>query len=261
MSELDLAAAVAAARRQADTVTGDAAATRRRIRDSLERRRNGRARRFTLVGVVAATLFGSTAFAYYSAPWRRDALTAPVVVPAPSTTTARDIDSPRVRERAIVAERPDMKIEAPPFAPIVSPVVETPVVEAPRVEAPRVQTSQVKASHVEAPPRQDIVAPPRGEAAHVEAAPRDPELAAYQIAYDAHFHGASPEAALAAWDAYLAAYPTGKLAIDARYNRAIMLVKLKRWADARDALRPLANAPEGAYRRAEAARLMSALPH
>ena len=222
MSELDLAAAVDAARRTADAVTSDGAATRRRIRESLARRRDGRTRRFTLVGVVAATLFGSTAFAYYRAPWRHVQL-PPTATPPASIANSVDVDiePPRVRERVVVTEPPAAIIEPPPA------IVETQV--APIVDTP--------------PPPQP-----------------DPELAAYHIAYDAHFHGGSPEAALAAWDAYLAAYPDGKLAIDARYNRAIMLVKLKRFSDAAEALRPLATAPEGAYRRAEAVRLLSALP-
>ena len=218
MSDLDLAAAVAAARRTADAVTGDATATRRRIRESLERRRGGRARRFAIVGVVAATLFGSTAFAYYRKPWRHE----PTPVSAP-------------RAPAIVIDPPE--------------VVATPEVEAPHVEAPRVDASHGGASHIETT---------RVEAPHAvqsqRPAPRDPELATYQIAYDAHFHGSSPDAALAAWDTYLAAYPDGKLAIDARYNRAIILVKLKRYSDAADALRPLSSS------RADAARLLNALP-
>ena len=135
-----------------------------------------------------------------------------------------DIEAPRVRERVIVAERP---------APIV--VVATPHVEVARVEAPR----------LEPPP-----AEPR------RPAQRDPELAAYRLAYDAHFHGGSPAAALAAWDAYLAAYPDGKLAIDARYNRAIMLVKLSARATP-----PPRYAHSRAHSRAEAARLLNALPH
>lgn len=235
MSELDLAAAVAAARRTADAVTSDPAATRRRIRESLERRRGGRARRFTLIGVLAATLFGSTAFAYYAKPWRHEhvASTAPRARAIDDAVgTAEDVDAPRLHEHHVVADDTAAMVEAPPAH------VETPPahVETPRVEAP---PARVKTPRVEAP------TPPQA----------DPELAAYRVAYDAHFHGAAPAAALAAWDAYLAAYPNGKLATDARYNRAIILVKLERYRDAAEALRPLARS------RPEAARLLEALPH
>jgi TolA-binding protein len=121
-----------------------------------------------------------------------------------------------VRERVVVVEKPAVTVE-PPAEHVESRV--EPVVETPTPPQP------------------------------------DPELAAYRVAYDAHFHGASPEAAVAAWDAYLAAYPDGKLATDARYNRAIMLVKLKRFGEAAEALRPLAST------RDDAARLLNALPH
>lgn len=235
MSELDLAAAVAAARRTADAVTSDAGATRRRIRETLERRRGGRTRRFTLVGVLAATLFGSTAFAYYSKPWRHEPTIASAPPAAAVVDTVDDVDVPRVRERVVD------DVDAPPERNIVD---DRPTQ---RLPAP-IDTAPTKV--VSEP---DVAAPPQ------QAAP-DPELGAYRVAYDAHFHRGSPAAALAAWDAYLAAYPDGKLATDARYNRAIILVKLKRYRDAADALRPLATAPEGAYRRAEAARLLNALP-
>lgn len=88
----------------------------------------------------------------------------------------------------------------------------------------------------------------------------DPELVTYRVAHEAHFRGSDAAAALRAWDAYLAAYPSGKLAVDARYSRALILIKLERWTDAANALRPFADAPAGSYRQAEAARLLAALP-
>jgi len=47
-------------------------------------------------------------------------------------------------------------------------------------------------------------------------------------------------AALAAWDAYLAAEPQGRFAIEARYNRALVLARLGRYRDAHAALVPFA---------------------
>jgi hypothetical protein len=289
MSELDLAAAVAAARRTADAVASDPTATRRRIRESLERRRGGRTRRFTLIGVLAATLFGSTAFAYYGKPWRHESTPASAP-PAPVVADSiDDVDAPRLRERVVVddvdaarereivddvdgvdevddvdAVREREIVDAAREREILdtareresvedrpAPIVATSRGEGPRVDASRGEGPRADASRGESP---------RGEAPPQRVAQPDPELAAYRVAYDAHFHGGSPAAALAAWDAYLAAYPNGKLATDARYNRAIILVKLKRYREAANALRPLATAPEGAYRRGEAARLLNALP-
>jgi TolA-binding protein len=86
------------------------------------------------------------------------------------------------------------------------------------------------------------------------------ELQRYRRAHEAHFHGSDPAAALAAWDAYLASYPNGQLAIEAQFSRALVLIKLERWTDAAAALRPFASAPPGSYRQAEAARLIEAIP-
>jgi hypothetical protein len=88
----------------------------------------------------------------------------------------------------------------------------------------------------------------------------DPELAAYRVAHEAHFHGTSPAAALAAWDEFLAQYPHGVMESDARFSRALVLIKLERFVDARAALQPFADAPAGSYRQAEATKLVQALP-
>jgi hypothetical protein len=87
----------------------------------------------------------------------------------------------------------------------------------------------------------------------------DGELAAYRIAHEAHFRGNDPAAALAAWDAYLAKFPNGKLVLEARYARALVLVKLRRYRDAETALMPFASAPAGSYRQREAAQLLEAI--
>jgi hypothetical protein len=88
---------------------------------------------------------------------------------------------------------------------------------------------------------------------------RSEELASYRRAHDAHFRGSDPVAALAAWDAYLARYPEGQLALEARYDRALVLIKLQRWTAAVAALAAFADAPAGSYRQAEAARLLEAV--
>jgi tetratricopeptide (TPR) repeat protein len=80
----------------------------------------------------------------------------------------------------------------------------------------------------------------------------DAARALYLEAHRAHFEGGEPKAALQAWDAFLRAAPSDAFAPEARYNRAILLVKLARYAEAQRALEPFACAASGAYRQLEA---------
>ena len=80
----------------------------------------------------------------------------------------------------------------------------------------------------------------------------------YRTAHDLHFKAHDPGKALAAWDAYLAAEPNGRFAVEARYNRALALVRLGRYADAREALAPFAAGTLG-YRVDEAKQLVERL--
>jgi len=111
------------------------------------------------------------------------------------------------------------------------------------------------------PSHQPLVTPPRRAAAPPRATPVEPVEAQYRKAHELHFHGGDPAAALAAWDAYLAAEPDGRFSVEARYNRALVLVRLARYAEARAALAPFARgdiAPRG-YRQAEAEQLVERL--
>lgn len=84
----------------------------------------------------------------------------------------------------------------------------------------------------------------------------DRESAAYARAHRVHFVEDAPARALAAWDAYLAAYPQGTFAPEATYNRALCLTRLGRFAEAATALRPFARGRFGAYRRDDATLLL-----
>ena len=108
-----------------------------------------------------------------------------------------------------------------------------------------------------APPAPPPVVAPRPPA------PPAPVEVLYRKAHALHFHGGDPAAALAAWDAYLAAEPDGRFSVEARYNRALVLVRLARYAEARAALAPFARrevVPPG-YRQAEAEQLVERLAH
>ena len=87
----------------------------------------------------------------------------------------------------------------------------------------------------------------------------DPTLSLYRVAHTAHFVDRDPARALAAWDAYLAAAPNGTFAPEARYNRALSLVRLGRNTEAKSALTPFANGVYGTYRQSEASALLQQL--
>ncbi len=82
----------------------------------------------------------------------------------------------------------------------------------------------------------------------------------YRKAHDLHFRGSDPAGALAAWDAYLAAESSGRFAIEARYNRGLLLARLGRYALARAALAPYsAGEVSNGYRRTEARAIIERL--
>ena len=90
-------------------------------------------------------------------------------------------------------------------------------------------------------------------------APSNDEGALYATAHRAHFVDRDPATALRGWDAYLATHPRGRFAVEARYNRAIALVRLGRREEAAAALAWFAGGGDGGYRQREAALLLEAL--
>jgi len=81
----------------------------------------------------------------------------------------------------------------------------------------------------------------------------------YAAAHRAHFVEGDASAALLAWDAYLRTHPDGRLSVEARYNRALCLVRLRRNQEARAALVPFRDGHFAAYRQREAAALIQEL--
>ena len=89
-----------------------------------------------------------------------------------------------------------------------------------------------------------------------EAAPADGEGRWYGAAHAQHFSVHDPRGALAAWNAYLRQYPHGAFEPEARFNRAVCLVRLRQLEQAAAALEPFVAGRFGAYRREEAQRLL-----
>lgn len=113
-----------------------------------------------------------------------------------------------------------------------------------------------------APPPVVEAAPPPSKPAVMpssSASFKDTDGDLYRLAHEAHFSAHDYARALSAWDAYLRAAPTGRLATEARYNRAICLLRLGRDDEARTALKPFALGAMG-YRQSEAQELLQELP-
>lgn len=232
MSRDLLASATEAVRVAGDDDPGElAAATRARLRRSLEVRADGH-RQLVAVGTLIATLIlgGTVSWAITGhLPFVSREAPRPTTM-APEHSRAYAVAGP-VHD-AWPVEAPTKS--APPPTPLPPPA---PVV--PRPTAP-------------------VVAP----APRIAQRPRPTAIEAlYRTAHELHFHGTDHAAALAAWDAYLAAEPAGRFSVEARFNRGIVLVRLGRYADAMAALEPFARGevePVG-YRQHEAAQLVERL--
>jgi TolA-binding protein len=93
--------------------------------------------------------------------------------------------------------------------------------------------------------------------AHEDISDRAHEL--YRVAHRSHFVEHDYVSALRAWDAYLSEAPGGRFVLEARYNRALCLVRLGRTDEARSALAPFASGSFAGYRQQEASALLDAL--
>ena len=97
-------------------------------------------------------------------------------------------------------------------------------------------------------------APPPSAAPAKPKAAESAELALFRRAQALHL--AHDAKAIEAWDAYLRVAGTSPLAPEARYNRALGLVRAKRLSEAREALQPFAEGRYGRYRMEEAGALL-----
>jgi hypothetical protein len=222
----------------------DGEATRLRVLRSLQAVRQTQRRRRTIRMVFFAACFlaASSVLAYYVARPRPGAL----AFRQPRVVTVAAGRAP-VLPRAVL---PEATIVEPDLSELTA---KRPVRIGPNRRSQRRTEVLAKAAETEPVSTQASVPagsakPPSGQAAS----------ALYLTAQKLHFRGA-PQAALAAWDAFLAASPTGPLAIEARYNRAVVLIRVGRRAEAREALLPFARGEHGGFRRADAALLVSQL--
>lgn len=187
--------------------------------------------------------------------------------------------------RSVVESLHSERVSEPPApAPIAAPPAPTPAVAE---EPPPVATAEPEAEPEPAPAAPPPSAPAPAPARTLAAAPAaasaapfaaasapapapapvptttastpDPNAALFAEAHRLHFTDKDPARALAAWDRYLAAAPNGRFAPEARYNRALALVRLGRHAEAKRELEAFANGTYGEYRREDARALLTAL--
>ncbi len=242
MSHQDpLAIAMEALRRVDEAPPTDVAATRARVlsRAASARERTKGRRVVRWVAPLAAALAVSTAWAgsrgALPSLWHRVAH-----VLAGRDDVATTIATSRPSPPVATAPKTSVSPEAAPSSDVPVVAIDT---------LPRARVSGALGKLVAPTPAADS-----DQTAHADADAI--ELALYAKAHRAHFVDGDPRAALDAWDAYLAAEPDGRFAPEARYNRALTLLRLGRRAEAREALVPFT---QGAYRAEEARELVRAI--
>ncbi|WP_437302077.1 tetratricopeptide repeat protein [Sorangium sp. So ce388] len=279
--------AARALRDEADASRGRRDETRARVMRSLKAQRARRLTTVRLVVPLAAVLVGSAAWAS-AARWFPDAwndiasqlgLAAadpPDAPPGPPPSRARlaprraaEADAPAPEAEPSVAELAPPA--PPPLASGVAPLAPPAPSDAPSESAPAPRRTPVvavapapqaarRAASPSAASPSPAARPQANDPQAVQRPPAGPDTdALYQTAHRAHFVERNPSAALGAWDAYLAAAPRGRFAVEAQYNRALCLVRLGRTDEARRALEPFAQGAHGGYRQTESRSLLEAM--
>ncbi len=247
-----------AARALREETTGDDASarfTRSRIMASVHDERVKRRTRWAFLAPIAATFVAASAYGAATGKTRQ-------VVQAITHALGLGRTEPAPREPAVRRRAAEPHV-APPRAPLPAPSASDAAAEP---APPAVAASAESAVSTAAPkPLRSAAdafasAAPARSAAGAGAAPADPSFELYRAAHQAHFVERDYGRALDAWDAYLKAAPNGALAPEARYNRALCLVRLHRNDEARAALEPFAEGRYGTYRREDAQKLLAALP-
>jgi hypothetical protein len=223
---------------------GAAAITRSRVLSAYVEHRSRRSRWRRWAWIVGFSVSGSTVMAAVGTQ-AFDAIRRPS-----SSAVASGGREPKRNVAPRLADAPALQMDLDrPIAH--EPNEEVPLVDArPVVDAPR-PASVSRTSKAARAQRTDTPA--------IDTMPADAaDLRAYRHAHDLHFVAADYALAVAAFEAYLDAFPRGRFRLEAEYNRAIGLLRLGRTAAAEDALWPFETGTHGNYRRREAQKLRAA---
>lgn len=249
-----LSQATRALREETEADDASARFTRARVMASLHQSRVTRRKRLAIVIPVATSFAMATAYAAASGKLPRMLTTivhalgaAKDDAPAPASKTSAQQHAPRSAVPRRAAPIQSARPTPPP------PEIDTPIDAPPEVDSvPPAASSSRRVT-----PARRAATPPVAPADLPDES--DPGFELYRTAHHAHFVEHDPARALGAWNAYLAATPTGRFALEARYNRALCLVRLGRLSEAATALEPFAQGKFGGYRQGEARDLLRAL--
>jgi hypothetical protein len=248
--------------------------TRARILDSAQKRHAPRGVIVRWLIGISAVLAASTALARVAEHWPelRELLAPAATEPANSAPKPTRRAQPKAATPVSPALQPMAAADGAAVAPGSGPqasgselgeraAANTPVEQTlrprrardPAPRRPRSTTPTPATSPATTSAALPAAAPASEAAPHAESA----ELSLFRRAQQLHL--AHDPGAVAAWDAYLRIAGQGVLAPEARYNRALALVRQGRIAEARHALGMFARGELGNYRRGEAQRLLDAL--
>jgi hypothetical protein len=156
------------------------------------------------------------------------------------------------------APSPDPEPEPDPTTPSANePAPSIAAIPAPPAAAPPPSTLARVEKEKDSPPAPPT--PPTTIAAWPAASASDPNAPLFAEAHRVHFTERDPARAIVAWDRYLSAAPNGRFIPEARYNRAISLVRVGRRDEAHRELQAFASGTYGSYRQREATALLNAL--
>lgn len=244
--------------------------TRARLLDSAAQQRKKRANPLRWMVPFVLTLGAGTALAHFTHEYFPEVWNA--VVPDALERSVPEADV--VRRAAKPKKKPEpLALAVPAPAPIEPAPTPAPAIEAPVEVAPAPAIATVepaptrpRSKRIHAPASVErepaVIADETKPVITVKPATAAPpaesaELALFRRAQK--LHTAKDRGAIAAWDDFLRVAPNSPLATEARYNRALSLIRAGRSDDARKALAPFARGDMSGYRQREATELIDAL--